>query len=998
MDILRNKNASIQISGENLEKLKNILEQLNINFDQITEVPSDGTNLVGDDSSFTSTKVSPNKINLVGNEKPFVKTNATNDKSNSDIAQEKYESDSDKNNDNVHEEEDILDPLYPDDLDDSLDGSLSVSDDINDTESREVVTDVGNSRSRDINIIDNANDMNEITPDDIIDDNDDNNDDNNNSLKHNSQNNLLFHEQGNILPLNNTRNTNDDELDLASDEDETITPDEISYYQSQTTIKNITNDTVNNPDPSQTRQNTTDNTINNLNIHPQQITMNNTKLLPQQQKYISINNNKQADPITQKMPINVPQNVKTLQTYNNSNSQVSSIAEQNFQTNKNKTQSQLVNKLTKMEILKMENKITLNVGGKKFNIKKNLLEYLNINYGRLHKIIKDERIIYFMDKDPYYFSKIMALVKLYGFDQEKILEHINDYSEQLINELCLYGLLDKKFNPRPKLRLKRTVTFPSRHDDIVKIIAGEQLFETSSGVLSRSNYFDTKLKLSRSKQFYLSDIDPKIFRYVLNFLRTGELYVNNADIIELLNNYGIEYEKLENKKINENIVSHYIPHNLDSVYNQLFGCINVIDPRTNPIPNTNSLYQFIDNKLYYPENMLVSPNVENINIISTDSKLIFGSEIVFNLTDVSKNLGECIEDLLLCIDIPVLKPTEQVEYIDFVEYHLVENISIVINDGVNKKIMLQTNNDLLYLHSIIYTDNADDYHEMVNIEGKKIKLLYENTLIDIHRIVLPLFLFRDKQNHLPIKKMMDKNISALLVVKMAPLKKLFKNKIKEIPLLNVCLISNFINLAPSISVLQNNNSHDHVSQHNVSLNKQGNQISNTISQIPINIELKTQPIMYLYDKTHPIIIPIQTTPNPIYDVAIVPLDKFGFIKDFFFTIVEKEDFISNRINKFSEELIEMEILQLKEIPQAQTQKTLVLHSKLDSSMLNYYIPLKRLGHKLPNGIYYYSFSSDPKNNQILGGLLGIGYILRIKVKKMDGYIKFYANEYHKEII
>ena len=67
-------------------------------------------------------------------------------------------------------------------------------------------------------------------------------------------------------------------------------------------------------------------------------------------------------------------------------------------------------------------------------------------------------------------------------------------------------------------------------------------------------------------------------------------------------------------------------------------------------------------------------------------------------------------------------------------------------------------------------------------------------------------------------------------------------------------------------------------------------------------------------------------------------------------------------------------------------------------MLNKYIPLKKLGHKLPNGIYYYSFSADPLDYHILGGLIGTNYFLSVKTNKLEGDIHVYSLNYNKIII
>jgi hypothetical protein len=862
-----NNNATIQISTENLEKLRLVLEQLNIKIeDQISQ---------------------PDNAEL-------------------------YNSQSIENE--VNEEEDELEPLVVEDLNDSAD-ELS-DENLNTSNINDISIPIVNEQPYETT----SNDTNEITSDDIINDVED-----------------------------------DSELDLASDNDDFLM-ETISQSQQTKLKKSSPLLDSNHPNSSSIPMRFSPITFDHFDR-----TTETSNFKPSYQKEI--------------LNINPNKNYSFVDNFYEDLNPLKCIA-----TNLNKNSFTKKSQIDDRVSSKTENKITLNVGGKKFSLKKNLLECLGINYVKLHKILKeDERTIYFLDRDPYYFSKIIGLIKLYGLDQDKIIEHLEDYSEQLISELCYYGLIDKKFNPRPKLKLKRSVTFSSRHGDIIKLIVDDQQFEISSSILSKSNYFDIKLKNGRSTKFYLSNIDPKLFRYVLNFLRVGELYVVNSEIINLLNNYGVEFEKIENKKVKETIVSHYIPHSIESVHNQILGCLNTIDPRLNVIPKTNIMLQFNDNKYYYPDNMFVSPNVENFNLITTTSQLSFDTDIIFNLTDVTKNYGECIEDLLLCIDIPVLKPTEPYEYAEMLEYLMVEHVQIIMNNDTNSKVLLETSGDLLYLYPIIYTNNSSEYHSMTKISDKKIKLLYDNDLIDIHRITIPLFLFKDKQNILPIRKLIANNISVKLVVKIAPLKKIFKSKIKNIPLLNVCLISNFVNLAPGMNTIKR-------SENNQSI----------ISIAQINTELLYSPILYIYNKIHFLSVAIENTSNAVYDTVILSLDNFNLIKDFFFTIHDKDDYIAGKMNKFSDNLIELEILQVKENPQTK-QKMIFQHTKLDSSMLNYYIPIKRLGHTLPTGIYYHSFSSDPRSSQILGGLMGTGYLLRLKIKKMDGFVKFYVGEYLKEI-
>lgn len=550
-------------------------------------------------------------------------------------------------------------------------------------------------------------------------------------------------------------------------------------------------------------------------------------------------------------------------------------------------------------------KIILNVGGKKFNIQEDWLSYLHINSNKLYKTIIDDQSHYFLDRDPFFFSQIIDIMKECEMDETKI--NIKDYSDQLINELCLYKLIDEKYCQYPKIKLKKVVGFvnSSRHNTIVKISIQNHTFETFLTTLLKSPFFEHKTKISKSNKICLNNIDPKIFRHVLNLLRYGQLFVYSSLIIKLLDEFHIEYIINNEKKIDHHIVSSHTYHDYD-------------------LKNQHS-------------------SMEHINIITTESTLSFGSDIIFNLTNKSRPTGDAISDLYICIDIPICNPTDNLEYVNMLEYHLIDHAMILYlkpNDG-RINILTSSVSDYMYLSPIIYKKNPNDYHQMANMVEKKIKVLHNNTLIDIHRLTIPLFQFNTP---LPIKQMINLGINSQLNIKISPLSNILKNnKSATIPLLNVSIIANYVNIPES------------------------------------------NPKTYIHDKLHALNIPISNTDNPIYDIAIIPLDKMGLIKDFFFTILTKEDYLANNINKFSENLIEIDIFCMK------TKKILCA---LDSDMLNGYIPLKKLGHKLPNGIYYHSFSSTPHKSKINGALLGTDHILRIKVKKFSEVIRLYINEHH----
>lgn len=605
------------------------------------------------------------------------------------------------------------------------------------------------------------------------------------------------------------------------------------------------------------------------------------------------------------------------------------------------------------EVNTIDDKVKINVGGKKFLISEKILNAINIKHDNFLQINKNNETLYFIDRDPFYFLKILDLMKSISFDKEKIIDILDQCSEQLIYELYIYELIDKKYCGDPKIILRRNVTFTDSlvdNNKIVKIIIDNEKFESYYKTISKSKKLYNELK--DTKSLTLKNIELTTFRYILNLLRYGELYFTSAQVLEYLSIYDIDYEKFSQTH-NEKFISNYENFTLDFIEKQQLINMKTLNPKLfihNASKNINLFSG--DNYCYPAENLLITDNIEHYNIIYSKSQLNFNSQIAFNLTE--HIYGDCINDIILCLDLPILSPLDNCEYVNDINTKIFKNIYLIKKYKNEAKAILETSGKYLSIYPKIYKNG-----NTIKIEHNKMKMIYDNNIIDIFRIMVPLNLF-DGKNNLPIKKLLEKGINIDLLISIAPLNDIFRDKIKDILLLNTFLIVNYVNYANNILTIKDNN----------------------LITLPINIALKKTDILYLYNKSYNTILEIPSkTFNDIYTELTFKLKKFKMIKDFYFYLTETEkslDFVDN--------LIELEITYIKN-------DKYTIFSKLDSLMLNYYIPSNKLGYTLLSGLYYYSFSSNPLKNQMLGMLNGLDFELKFRIKNMKGVLHLFINEY-----
>ena len=602
-------------------------------------------------------------------------------------------------------------------------------------------------------------------------------------------------------------------------------------------------------------------------------------------------------------------------------------------------------------------KYIINVGGSIFKLSGKELSVLKINPSD----IPTDYINYIIDRDPKLFSQIIELLSKYESNNipKIVRENPNKFSETFISELCDYELLDKSYYPKPIIKINIPDKKINFANDLITLIVDNKKFTTTYKTLSVSE----KLK-NITNETNISGIKSYDFNHILNLLRTSRLYYTNDTIIEKIEKIKIPniYPKKSNNDISDkNIVMIYQPiDNSKMVSEQMTNMVASLDPRFNlniPFKNKNLYDQ--------SKNLNIGFNMENYNIITTKSQLNFGSQLIFN---VSHNDSDFIEDLLLLIDIPVISEDKSYCYVPNIQYKIIESLSVQLINTNNQNepiTMISFPGEYLYYYPELYTNNCNYYRELSNGSSKISSIIYPSKsgdkIIEIHRLILPTFIFNNKNNCLPIKKLINSGINIEFVVNIADQNKILSDKTNDnIPLLNVILMANYINLSSHMLIPD---------------------LEKGVKTEKINDSHLLNKNFYIYNNVVKQKYVVYPSENNIYDSIIISMKSIKMIKDIFFVIVNKDD-----VPQIGQ-LIDMKILNDNKPYQL-----------FDSLMLNNYFPLKKLGHSIGDSTYYYSFSPNPIEPNLSNGFIPFLYDIELRIKKNNYAILFFFNEYSKKII
>lgn len=403
------------------------------------------------------------------------------------------------------------------------------------------------------------------------------------------------------------------------------------------------------------------------------------------------------------------------------------------------------------------NKINLNVGGKKILIDPNVLLKLNIS---VNKLIKLDDNTLFLDRDYRFFLQIINFGKQYGLNRESIIDNIDIINTNIRIELAFYNLLDKKYIPNSILNIPKNILNTNRNNDIITINIANTIFMTKYSTLAKSKFFINKL-MSKNKSIDLSDlsIDPKVFRFVLNSFRHGNLFYTNDDIISTIQAFGFD--------IDANIISSSTCPDQNIKYGTLHTHV------TTDAINYQQLY-LLQNAPIGSEHMLSTTSIMN-----AENKIGFDSEIIFDLTPKNDSSGEYLSDIVIIVDLPVLNKSSESKYIDNLQNKIIEYIQLILLDGT-----ISTTVGKIYIQQLSNTNKITQPHA--------IKAIYSDRMIEVYRVNIPIKLRSD----IPINRIKISGKKLLVKVKIASMIDIIVNKKSDIILLNCYLLNSYKNYSP----------------------------------------------------------------------------------------------------------------------------------------------------------------------------------------------------------
>lgn len=512
------------------------------------------------------------------------------------------------------------------------------------------------------------------------------------------------------------------------------------------------------------------------------------------------------------------------------------------------------------------------------------------------------------------------------------------------------------------------------------------------------------------------DFDPKIFNYILNVLRSGQYtnlnkkYINILIKLKIIDSTNYIQPKIvlnENNidKPNDGIGLHIIEINvsgkkfktykktlLKSTYFQKI--LNDKNTETSIfIDNDHNAFGFILNLLrfnessYFPDKYMstldlygisyVRPNPilkQNINLDIYTSNSVDCEAALLHI--VSNN--SIINNEIFKLNLDLVKPSYSNQYIpvtslDNIDYGetLMFELNLYDKDGI---IMGDIIDDLIVVIDIAPLVNGTWTNKLNDIIINNCYIEF-NDDIQVHLIGEHSYLLNMINGNLRDYNIMSDTDNRLLI-------KL--NFIDKIPTkINTKLYITIENKHKCITGIDD----QIITGTQIGTSGQIINCSLLVNYVYLDSVIREKIVLnenlYVYNNSKLITVNIDTQ-NIINDycLTIIPFETFDHIKDIFVVI-----YTDDKLYQYDDILLDMELF-IKD-------KQLF---RLDKYMLTQYIPIKYFNKKLDDGIYYYSFSSNPKENKVNGGLhcnFDPNYPINvaIKTKINNGIIKIYSNNY-----